>query len=144
MAKSQKEKLEDKLARAEKAGDPGLVKAIKEELAALAKADVKPEAAQPEVEVEAPAKAEDSSDVLRKEVVALVRAQGPNPLKRFRVVRLGNGYVVVNPNEQAVSPLNPPLEEGEANKIASRFNASVKPPKDALKKAGSTGTIGEQ
>lgn len=141
MAKTEKEKLEAKLEKAKAAGDAGLVKAISEELVALAKkGEVPAEPVKPEKE----APKADESEALRKEVVAAVRAQGPNPLKRFRVVIVNGGHVVVNPNEQAVSPLNKPLDEGEANKIASRFNALVKPPREALKKAGSTGTIGEQ
>jgi len=158
MAKTQKEKLEAKLVKAEEAKDVNLIKAIKEELAALAKVEA------PNFSSglgssgffggsgfssgfsseEAPVVPVDEMEALRKEVVAAVRKQGPNPLKRFRVVVLNGGHVVVNPNEQAVSPLDKPLSEGEANKICSRFNALVKPPKEALRKGGSSGSVEEQ
>ena len=136
MAKTQKEKLEAKLAKAEEAKDVNLVKAIKEELVALEKVEAPKE--------EAPVVPVDEMDALRKEAVVLVRRQGPNPLKRFRIVAMAGGYVVVNPNEQAVSPLNPPLAEGDASKLCSRFNSLIKPPKEALRKGGSSGSLEEQ
>ena len=140
MAKSQKEKLEVKLEKAKAAGDAGLVKAIQEELVALAKAEG------PVVPAVEPVKTEPTPvnvvDERRKAALAGAQAMGPNPLKRFRVVAIDGGYAVVNPDPLCVvSPLDKPLEMGEANKLCSSFNSQIKPPKEALKKAGSNGTL---
>lgn len=149
MAKSPKEKLEAKLKKAEAAGDAALVKAIKEELVALEKEGASAPApnggslAEPGVVPKEPAEV-NVIEERRKAAVAGAKAMGPNPLKRFRVVRVENGHVIVNGDWQIISPLNEMLSEGEATKLAQRFNSMIKPPKDALRKAGSSGTIGEQ
>lgn len=147
-AKSQKEKLEAKLAKAKVAGDTSLVKAIEDELAHLKPEPVVPPAAPEAPKADEPKAqpAEEVSPIEARRAAALKasRAMGPNPLKRFRVVLIDGGYAVVNPDERVISPLDAPLSEGEANKLASRFNSLIKPPREALRKGGVSGEIKEE
>ena len=63
---------------------------------------------------------EKSAIDLRREQVAQVKPNG-----KFQVTAVDGGFVVVGPLGQVVSPLNPPLPNGEANKLASVFNAKM-------------------